>query len=102
MKIIEAFKRTLNKMREREVKVDTKKMEDVVDKLEPLELFDSGDPEDPNLWETKCPKREDEAHCNCWYDEKACCACGDNPPHVCEPGCSCADALEGEIWENAP
>ena len=57
MKIIEAFKRTLKNMREREVKVDTKKMEEVVDKLE---------------------------------------------PHKCHPGCSCADAIEGEIWENAP
>lgn len=27
--------------------------------------------------ETPCPAREDGAHCNCWYDGKACCACGD-------------------------
>lgn len=27
--------------------------------------------------ETSCPKREDGQHCNCWYDGKACCACGD-------------------------
>lgn len=27
--------------------------------------------------ETPCPIREDEMHCNCWYDGKACCACGD-------------------------
>lgn len=27
--------------------------------------------------ETACPKREDRQHCNCWYDGKACCACGD-------------------------
>jgi hypothetical protein len=28
--------------------------------------------------ETPCPKREDKQHCNCWYDGKPCCACGDN------------------------
>ena len=28
-------------------------------------------------WETDCPEREDKTHCNCWYDGKVCCACGD-------------------------
>lgn len=28
--------------------------------------------------ETSCPAREDEQHCNCWYDGKKCCGCG-NP-----------------------
>ena len=23
-----------------------------------------------------CPVREDQQHCNCWYDSAACCACG--------------------------
>jgi len=27
--------------------------------------------------ETPCPVREDQQHCNCWYDGEACCACGD-------------------------
>lgn len=45
-----------------------------------LELFDSGDPTDPNLWETKCPGQEDELHCVHWYDGEVCCSCGDNPP----------------------
>lgn len=34
---------------------------------------------DEQNWETSCSKREDGQHCNCWYDGKACCACGDNP-----------------------
>jgi dUTP pyrophosphatase len=29
-------------------------------------------------WETKCPNREDEQHCNHWYDDEPCCACGDD------------------------
>lgn len=89
---LKEFGRVMNKMKERGVKVD----------MEKLELFDSGNPDDPNTWETKCPKREDEQHCVHWYDDEACCACGDNPPHVCEQGCGCGDALEGEIWENSP
>ncbi len=28
-------------------------------------------------WETPCPKRSDKKHCNCWYDDEQCCACGD-------------------------
>ena len=31
---------------------------------------------EPDDWETECPKRDDKQHCNCWYDGKACCACG--------------------------
>lgn len=27
--------------------------------------------------ETECPAREDGQHCNCWYDGKKCCACGE-------------------------
>lgn len=30
-------------------------------------------------WETDCPKRDDQMHCNCWYDGGRCCACGDDP-----------------------
>ena len=26
--------------------------------------------------ETECPSREDDLHCNCWYDGDKCCACG--------------------------
>ena len=28
-------------------------------------------------WETPCGVREDQQHCNCWYDGEPCCACGD-------------------------
>lgn len=31
----------------------------------------------PDEWETPCPKSDDSAHCNCWYDGGACCYCGD-------------------------
>jgi hypothetical protein len=34
---------------------------------------------DKGEWETPCPAREDKQHCNCWYDGKACCGCGDEP-----------------------
>lgn len=33
--------------------------------------------------ETPCPARDDGIHCNCWYDGRACCACGD-PEDVAE------------------
>jgi hypothetical protein len=26
--------------------------------------------------ETPCPRRQDQQHCNCWYDGEGCCACG--------------------------
>ena len=26
-----------------------------------------------------CPERGDETHCNCWWDEDICCACGHDP-----------------------
>ena len=29
-----------------------------------------------NPMDESCPKREDGAHCNCWYDAEACCSCG--------------------------
>lgn len=30
-------------------------------------------------WETPCPRSEDGAHCDHWYDDAApCCACGDD------------------------
>lgn len=25
-----------------------------------------------------CPAREGDVHCNCWYDGKPCCGCGDD------------------------
>ena len=30
-------------------------------------------------WETECRNSLDTQHCDCWYDGKACCYCGDNP-----------------------
>jgi hypothetical protein len=30
-----------------------------------------------DAWETECPKRDDRQHCDCWYDGKPCCACGE-------------------------
>lgn len=38
----------------------------------------------PENWETPCPKRSDKLHCDCWFDGKACCACGDNDPKSIE------------------
>jgi len=35
------------------------------------------EPESARLTETPCPAREDQMHCNCWYDGGDCCACGD-------------------------
>lgn len=29
-----------------------------------------------------CPKRDDQTHCNCWWDGKPCCACGSNEGHI--------------------
>lgn len=28
------------------------------------------------LDEEYCPRREDETHCECWWDGDACCSCG--------------------------
>lgn len=28
-------------------------------------------------WETACVEREDQQHCNCWYDGEPCCMCGE-------------------------
>ena len=39
-----------------------------------LRLHDPG--ETTVDWETTCSKRESGRHCTCWYDGKACCACG--------------------------
>ena len=35
-------------------------------------------------WETPCPNREDRMHCDCWYDGKACCSCGDPGEQIFE------------------
>jgi len=37
-----------------------------------------------NGWETPCPKREDQKHCECWYDGRPCCSCGtqDGDPNL--------------------
>lgn len=41
-------------------------------------------------WETECPNRNDNIHCDCWYDGEACCACEDTPA-VDESDCNCDD-----------
>lgn len=28
-------------------------------------------------WETECPNSDDKQHCDCWYDGKPCCRCGE-------------------------
>jgi hypothetical protein len=28
-------------------------------------------------WEMPCPQRQDKKHCECWYDGRPCCSCGD-------------------------
>lgn len=43
-----------------------------------------------------CESREDNLHCVCWWEEKPCCACGYDPPHVHEGGCGCEDNREKE------
>ena len=42
-------------------------------------------------WETTCPKRDDQLHCNCWYDGEACCACGDPAHQPCGNYPACGD-----------
>lgn len=40
-------------------------------------------------WETSCPGRKDQQHCNCWYDGEACCGCGDGERLFVHLLCNC-------------
>lgn len=48
-----------------------------------------------DLEEEFCPLREDEIHCDCWWDCGACCACG-VPPHDNPDNCDGCKALREE------